>query len=78
MAEVVGVQYSAMNTYTTTTVIWYRKQRVEETQRDSETQCVKLFQQQTIKIVNMTYNLGRYDLGEFRMSKIIDIDTLGT
>ena len=54
MAKVVGVQYSAMNTYTTTTAIWYRKQRVEETQRDSERQCVKLFQQQTIKIVNMT------------------------
>ena len=35
MAKVVGVQYSAMNTYTTTTVIWYRKQRVEETQRHS-------------------------------------------
>lgn len=66
MAKVVGVQYSAMNTYTTTTAIWYRKQRVEETQRDSETQCVKLFQQQTIRIVNMTYNLGRYVLGEFR------------
>ena len=66
MAKVVGVQYSAMNTYTTTTAIWHRKQRVEETQRDSETQCVKLFQQQAIKIVNMTYNLGRYVLGEFR------------